>query len=198
MIARAAAAASLGCALCGCVAFDHAPVAKLGCDPALVGRWAPAGAGIADAIAIDDQCRALIPGPKQSSSDRSPIGVQLRGFEQGSQRYLVFDKRDIEKMMGLGPGALADSDLQSLDKQVFLMRYRIDGDTLQAGMTDQEYAADLIETGQAPGKALADSLSLIQADAGAMSALLDHHPELFISQGRGWMELERVGAGAAQ
>jgi len=198
MSARAVAAVCLGGALCGCVAFESVPVAELGCDPALAGRWAPAGSDAADAIAIDNRCEAVVPGPKRSGAGAPQIRVQLRGFELDSQRYLVFDKRDIEHLMGLGAEALVDSDLQALDKQVFLMRYRIEGDTLQAAMTDQAYAADLVDEGRLPGKALAHNLSLIQADAGTVRALLLQHPDLFVSEGRGSMELVRIAAGAAR
>lgn len=184
--------------LCGCVAFEAIPVAALGCDPALAGRWMPNGLPAGDAILIDDQCRALIPAAGRADTDTEPVRLQLRSFEQDAQRYLVFDKADLQRVAGLGADALAGSDLQSLDDQKFLLRYRIDGDNLQAVMNDQAYARDAIDDGLLPGKALAASLSLIQADAADMPALLRDHPELFVSEGRGFAAFERIGAERAR
>ncbi len=198
MTMRWAGAAVLTSALCGCVAFEAIPVAELGCDPALAGRWVPHGMPAGDAILIDEQCRALIPAAGRSAADAEPVRLQLRSFEQDAQRYLVFDKADLERVAGLGANALAGSDLQSLDDEKFLLRYRIDGDNLQAAMNDQTYARDAIDGGSLPGKALAASLSLIQADAAAMPALLREHPELFVAEGRGFAAFERAGAERAR
>lgn len=189
------AAASLCFAVSACVAFEHLPAVALDCDPALAGRWVPVGMATGDALEIDRQCQALIPGGSRSSTEGAPLRLKLRSFALSGQRYLVFEKGDIERITGLGDGGLADSDLNAIDKQVFLLRYRVDGETLQAAMADQEYARDAIDDGKLPGKALADRLSLVETDAGGMPALLHSHPDLFVSAGRGWAEFRRPSSG---
>ncbi len=196
MNASAPIALSFSIALGGCVAFEHLPEkTALACDPRLEGRWAPDGVAANDAVVIDRQCQAIIPGGSQARGAAAPIRLELRSFQLDGQGYLVFGKGDIERMTGLAAGSLAESDLQAIDKQVFLMRYRIDGDTLQTAMADQEYASDVIDEGEVPGKALADTVSLVETDAGGMPGLLGSHPDLFVSEGRGWAEFQRLGAG---
>ncbi|MCL1633879.1 hypothetical protein M2650_04370 [Luteimonas sp. SX5] len=197
MNARILAAASLPLALGACVAFEHLPEVALACDPRLEGRWAPDGMAAKDAVVIDRQCQATIPGGSQARGAAEPLRFKLRSFQLDGQGYLVFEKGDIARLTGLAEGALADSDLQALDKQRFLMRYRIDGETLQAAMADQAYASDAIDEGMLSGKALAETVSLVETDADGMPGLLASHPELFVSEGRGWAEFRRLGAGLA-
>lgn len=198
MNARSLAAASFATALCGCVAFEHLPEAVVACDPMLEGRWTPSGMSAADAVVIDQQCRALIPGNSRAKGAAAqPVRLELRSFQLGDDRYLVFTKNDIENMTGLAEASLIGSDLQSVDKQVFLMRYRIDGKTLQTAMADQDYASDAIDERSIRGKPLGDTVSLVEAGAADMPGLLASHPDLFVSQGRGFAEFERLGPGRA-
>ena len=190
-----ATAAALGLCLGGCVAFEHLPAVTLDCDPQLAGRWAPADVAGQDAVDVDGQCRAQFPNGRPGQTVMSPR-VQLRSFALDGQRYLVFEKGDIERMAGLGAGQLGSSDLAALERGMFLLRYRVQDDVLHAAMVDLPRMRDAIEDGEVPGREISDSLLAVTSDPEAVARLL-RSADVFVAPGeRGAVELRRLRAKA--
>lgn len=204
MTARAAATLAL-LLLSGCVAFEHLPVAGLACDPQLAGRWLPVDEGRARtgedaAVVVDAGCRALFPPPHRG--DTGSYRTTLRGFALDDWRYLAFSAGDVERIMGIGAGTLAEAR-----DATFLFRYRIEGDLLSGGIVDHASVRAAIDDGRIRGRALgapesgaADavdepSLYLVESDGPATAELLRTRPRLF-DDGDNAVRLRRV-AGAA-
>lgn len=169
-----AAAFLLALSASGCVAFEHAPVTTLACDPDLVGRWHADrdGPGPGREIVVDAKCQAQWPVHERA------VEVSLRGYTQGATRYVVLSPEHAQRMLG------SESEIKLKDSvprhAVFMVAYRIDGDRLQAWLPDPDRVNAAIRDGKARGRPLQNgdaSSVLVQGKARSIAQLLAQGPE---------------------
>jgi hypothetical protein len=136
---RLAALALLALAPAGCVTFEQAPVASLGCDPDLIGRWQPDGEpgqpapGTATISATaDGGCRL-----DAVARDGSLETRMFRTFVLDDARYAAAQAGDALEVTD-ADGRVRDTWPAS---RVVLHRYRLDGDRLLLWRTDVDAAA---------------------------------------------------------
>ncbi|MFC3552232.1 hypothetical protein ACFOLC_14605 [Lysobacter cavernae] len=167
-------AAALVVALAGCVAFEQPPSAQLGCDTKLAGHWLPEGENNGVEVKLDQQCRAHFP-PRDNG--RLPAyDTTVRSFTLDGHDYLVLTAHDVEQILGL---ATSDFAATAPAGSVFVLRYRIDGDRLQALQVDADFVAKAIASRRIRGREASKTLLVIEGDAPAMTALLRAQPALF-------------------
>ncbi|MFZ5637696.1 MAG: hypothetical protein ACOY82_14040 [Pseudomonadota bacterium] len=140
MIANASRAIGLFAAMlvAGCVTFEHAPSATLGCDPALIGPWLPeetenGAPQPPGTVAATESGECRLSAPERDGT----IGTQLfRTFDLDGARYLVVEEE--------APLSIVDGDGRVVDtwpkSRVALYRYRIEGDRVFVWTTDFDTA----------------------------------------------------------
>ena len=165
--------------LAGCVQFQAAPAA-LGCDPQLVGSWAPASEG----SAISSDTRARIDSTCMLSVNLlDGVSIPALGFELEGKRYLALPPNAVAQLLA-GP----QPETEAPATATILLRYHIDGDALSLYQPDASYAADsnpgdsVIATEPANNQ---PALITVLGDAQTLREVLLHHPALFDNQERG-------------
>jgi hypothetical protein len=200
MSLRNAALALVTLALSACVTFERAPVSTLGCDPALAGQWRPVNGGPQGRnIVVSADCTVQWP-----EENGGTYTTTLAGFALGASRYLVFTPTVADRLMG------ADGDMlhKAPKDSVFLVRYRIDGDSATVWLADEDEAMRTPVKGtaadqageQASARRLDASNVHVEGSREAIAALLRTRGETLFAgtpDGRGAMALQRVAAGAA-
>jgi hypothetical protein len=135
-------------AACQVTTFETAPLTAIdGCDPALVARWdafdadAPAGKPAEMSVQVDARCHIrLFDEHNPQGSDPTPLHLG----RHGDATYAWFDAGWAMRV-GREDHAFPEGD-------VVLMRYRLDGDTLQAWSTDDKAIAHAIVDGTLTGE----------------------------------------------
>lgn len=116
--------------LAGCVTFEHAPVARYRCDPALTGQWQTIKTDrLARPIEVDRDCRVRWP-----LDDGQVYDTRLRSFAFGDDRYLAFTPDEVDTLMKM-EGNLAEA---APAESVILVRYRIEGDDIRVWLADAD------------------------------------------------------------
>lgn len=188
---RIAALLFLSLTISACVTFERAPVAELGCDPALAGEWRPLNDGRSGPpIQVSADCSLRWP-----EDDGGIYATTLEGFELGGSRYFVFTPTVADRLMS------ADDDMQrrAPKDSVFIARYRIDGDTAEVWLADPDEAMRPPAKGQAWAVQRDGSNVHVQGSRDAIAELLRARGDVIFAakpDGRGVMRLRRVAAAA--
>lgn len=187
LAAIALAAGLLG----GCVTFEHAPVSRYDCDPALAGQWQTVKTErLPRPIEVAPGCRMRWP-----LDDGSTYETTLRSFTLDDHRYLAFTPEEADRLMDMG----GDLRQRAPAGSVLLARYRIDGDEVKLWLADPEVALAPTQGGTAPARRLEDRLAHVEGSRRATAKLLRAQGDALFraSQTEGMTRLKRVPAEAA-
>jgi hypothetical protein len=178
-------------ALGGCVTFEHAPVSRYDCDPALAGQWQTVKTErLPRPIEVAPDCRMRWP-----LDDASTYETTLRSFTLDDDRYLAFTPEEADRLMDMG----GDLRQRAPAGSVLLARYRIDGDEVKLWLADPKVALAPTQAGTAPARRLEESLAHVEGSRHATAKLLRTQGDALFrtSQAEGMTRLKRVPAEAA-
>lgn len=171
----------------GCVAFERSPVAERSCDPDLPGEWNLRADGVAKRIRIDARCHTDDwPGLREQ-----PVALDLTGFTDGPDRYIVLTPADAERAIGAEQKQLSKTAPAGA---VFLVLYRIEGDQASAWLPDSQRALAAIAAGRLRGRKLEDRFALVQGTSPQLRETLADHADLLYDTERKAMVLQRATA----
>lgn len=188
---RVATLVFLSLALSACVTFERAPVAKLNCDRALAGEWRPVKDGPDRSILVSADCSLQWP-----EEDGSTYMTTLEGFALGGSRYLVFTPAVADRLMS------SDGDMlrRAPKDSVYLVRYRVDGDSAVVWLADPDEAMRPSTKDHATGVRVDETDVHVKGKRTAIAKLLRARGDsIFAGQqdGKGVMRLQRVLPAAA-
>jgi hypothetical protein len=175
----------------GCVTFEHAPVARYDCDPALAGRWQTVKTErLPRPIEVGADCRMRWP-----LDEGGTYETLLRSFKLDDVRYLAFTPEEADRLMDM-EGDLIDSAPAG---SVLLVRYRIDGGEAKLWLADPEVALTPASTGIAPARRLEDRFAHVEGSRRATAKLLRERGDTLFraSQAEGMTRFKRVPAETA-
>lgn len=173
-------------ALPGCVAFEHAP-AQAQCDPELPGTWLLEEGPTTKTVRVDARCHTEDwPNPREES-----VALDLTGFRIGEDRYLMFDPAAAQRAIGAEGESLTRT---APPGSVFLVRYRIQGDVIDAWLADPQPALAGIAAGKLQGRRLEDHFALLGGSPEQLRTLLSEHGEVFYGTGQKSLKLRRAAA----
>jgi hypothetical protein len=178
-------------ALGGCVTFEHAPVARYACDPALAGRWQTVKTErLPRPIEVGADCRMRWP-----LDEGGAYETVLRSFTLDDVRYLVFTPAEADRLMDMEGDLIGSAPAGS----VLLVRYRIDGDEVKLWLADPEVALTPASTGIAPARRLEDRFAHVEGSRRATAKLLRERGDTLFraSQAEGMTRFKRVPAETA-
>lgn len=140
MIKTAAAlCAAVLLAACQATSFEKPPIADAGCDPALAGTWLSQGEDADEegevVLLVDARCRLHVE-EHESTGIKRGDGIQAHLGRYGKHHYLWVDANWVHSRFD-EPHAPPAGD-------VYLVRYRRDGDTLTLWTTDDKPIAHAI------------------------------------------------------
>jgi hypothetical protein len=170
----------------GCVTFEHAPVARYGCDPALAGRWQTVKSErLPRPIEVGADCRMRWPLDEGGTHESV-----LRSFKLDDVRYLAFTPEEADRLMEM-EGDLIDSAPAG---SVLLVRYRIDGEEVNLWLADPEVALTPAPAGIAPARRLEDRFAHVEGSRRATAKLLRERGDALFraSQSEGMTRFTRV------
>lgn len=178
----------MGCALlaaCEATTFEHPPVASLPCDPALAGHWASEGDGDDKdgeiVLQIDAACQlAVVEHKADGPSTGEPTTLHLG--RHGRHAYAWVDAGWMMRRF--------DEDHRFPDGDVFLMRYRQQGDRLELWSTDDKRVAHAIIDDELEGEVLARDNELFNRLTGTQDPEVLEHRGLFDSEAAGFRRIE--------
>lgn len=148
----------------GCVTFEHAPVARYDCDPALAGRWQTIKTErLPRPIEVGADCRMRWP-----QDDGGTFETDLRSFRLDDVRYLAFTPAEADRLMDMD-GDLTDSAPAS---SMLLVRYRIEGGDVKLWLADPEVALTPAPAGIASARRLEDRFAHVEGSRRATAKLL--------------------------
>lgn len=151
-------------ALGGCVTFEHAPVSRYDCDPALAGRWQTVKTErLPRPIEVDADCRMRWP-----QDDGGTYETTLRSFALGDHRYLAFTPEEADRLMDMEGDLVETAPAGS----VLLVRYRIEGEDVKLWLADPEVALTPAPAGIAPARRLEDRFAHVEGSRRATAKLL--------------------------
>jgi hypothetical protein len=173
-------------ALAGCVAFEHSPVEEPSCDPDLPGTWNLKADGVAKTIKIDARCHT----DDWPGLHEQPTALDLTGFTQGRDRYVVLSPADAQRAIGAQGEALIKSAPAG---SVFVILYRIENGRASAWLPDSQRVLAAIATGELAGRKLDEKFPLVQGSAQAIRDTLSQRGAvLYNTEANKAMVLERV------
>lgn len=178
-------------ALGGCVTFEHAPVSRYDCDPALAGQWQTVKTErLPRPIEVAADCRMRWP-----LNDGSTYETTLRSFALDEHRYLAFTREEADRLMDMG----GDLRQRAPADSVLLARYRIDGDEVKVWLADPEAALAPTQAGTTPARRLEDRLAHVEGSRRSTAKLLRAQGDALFRarQAEGMTRLKRVPAEAA-
>lgn len=174
----------------GCVTFEHAPVSRYGCDPALAGTWQTVKTErLPRPIDVSSDCRIRWP-----LDGGGTYETTLRSFALADHRYLAFTPEEADRLIDmqgdLAKGAPAGS--------VLLARYRIEGDEVRLWLADPAITLAAGTQGQATVQRLDERLAHVEGSRRATARLLRAHGDALFraSQAEGMTRFRRVAAEA--
>ena len=188
---RLATPALVAGALGGCVTFEHAPVSRYDCDPALAGQWQTVKTErLPRPIEVAADCRMRWP-----QDDGGTYETSLRSFALSEHRYLAFTSEEADRLMDMA----GDLRQRAPAGSVLLARYRIDGDEVKLWLADPEVALAPTQGGTAPARRLEDRLAHVEGGRRATAKLLRTQGDALFraSQAEGMTRFKRVPAEAA-
>jgi hypothetical protein len=125
----------------GCVSFEQLPVARTGCDPALIGRWLPAE-GTGETPPVPGTVTAIEDGVCQLTAqdrDGTPTTQTFRTFALDGEHYIVTEE-DEALVIADGDGRVVDTWPKT---RVQVHRYRLEGDRLTVSIAGMDAAMAL-------------------------------------------------------
>jgi hypothetical protein len=174
----------------GCVTFEHAPVSRYDCDPALAGRWQTVKTErLPRPIEVGADCRMRWP-----LDEGGAYETVLRSFKLDDVRYLVFTPAEADRLMDMEGDLIGSAPAGS----VLLVRYRLDGDEAKLWLADPEVALTPAPAGIAPARRLEDRLAHVEGSRRSTAKLLRAHGDALFraSQAEGMTRFKRVEAEA--
>jgi hypothetical protein len=164
MIVRVALLASLLLLLTACVAFEHAPVEALQCDPALAGRWeSTRGEPHKHDIVVTAACDMQWP-----ENDGAVYSTTLRGFELEGAHYLVFTPEAVSRLMSMDDALIR----QAPEGSVLLARYRVDSNEVVLWIADAEMMLQGIAAKKLAGRKIGDKVAYLEGSHDEVATLL--------------------------
>ena len=168
-------------AACEATTFEHAPLAALPCDPALVGHWASEGEGHDKdgemVLQIDAAC-ALTVVEHKADGPRTGEATALHLGRHGNHDYAWVDAGWMMRRF--------DEDHRFPEGDVFLMRYRRQGDRLELWSTDDKAIAHAIIDDDLDGEVLARENELFNRLTGRQEPAVLEHRGLFDAEAAGF------------
>ena len=173
-------------ALGGCVTFEHAPVARYDCDPALAGQWQTVKTErLPRPIDVGADCRMRWP-----QDDGGTFETDLRSFRLDGVRYLAFTPAEADRLMDMDGDLTGSAPAGS----VLLVRYRIEGDDVKLWLADPEIALTPAPAGIASARRLEDRFAHVEGSRRATAKLLRERGDALFraSQAEGMTRFTRV------
>lgn len=172
-------------AACEATTFEQAPVAALPCDPALAGHWASEGEGDDKdgeiVLQINAACQlAVVEHKANGPSTGEPTALHLG--RHGRHHYAWVDAGWMMRRF--------DEDHRFPDGDVFLMRYRRQGDRLELWSTDDKLIAHAIIDDKLEGEVLARDNELFNRLTGQQEPEVLEHRGLFDAEAAGFRRLD--------
>lgn len=181
----------------GCVAFENLPDAPTGCDPRLAGQWQSQTQRPSDKLVfnIDQQCRYLDNDTSRKRSKGMP--VTFRTLTVNGVDYAAFTPQDFDILLD-EPGATSQ---YLRHNQVFLLRYRLDGDQLQVDVVNPNWVDQALRNKQLPVDKSIDKVLVLTGTPAKISKQLTTQPDLFgpdkePSQDKDKLLFRRIGPAA--
>ena len=174
----------------GCVTFEHAPVSRYDCDPALAGRWQTVKTErLPRPIEVAPDCRMRWP-----LDDGGTYETTLRSFVLDDHRYLAFTPEEADRLMDMDGDLIENAPAGSM----LLVRYRIDGEDVKLWLADPEVALTPTQAGIAPARRLEDRFAHVEGSRRATAKLLRAQGDALFraSQAEGMTRFKRVPAEA--
>lgn len=172
-------------ATCEATTFEHPPVAALPCDPGLAGHWASEGEGEDKdgeiVLQIDADCRLSVLEQK-TDGPRTGEPTALHLGRHGRHSYAWVDAAWMMRRF--------DEDHQFPAGDVFLVRYRRQGDHLDLWSTDDKAVARAIIDDRLEGEVLAKDNELFNRLTGTQEPEVLEHRGLFDADAAGFRRLD--------
>lgn len=168
---------ALALTACQNTTFEHPPVVETGCVPALAGDWL--SQGVADEsdgeveLSIDQQCHLEVLEHEQDGLRRGESTV-LHGGKDREQGYLWVDAAWANQRFESKHAAPAGD--------VYVLRYRLDGNSLQMRLPDDKAIAHLIIDGKLQGEVQRNEDSLFNRILGPLPAGQLRRHDLFTGE----------------
>jgi hypothetical protein len=170
---------------CEATTFEKAPIAALPCDPALVGHWASEGDGEDEdgevVLQIDAGCQLAVLEQK-ADGPRTGEATALHLGRHGRHHYAWVDAGWMMRRF--------DEDHQFPAGDVYLVRYRRQGDRLQLWSTDDKAVAHAIIDDRLDGEVFAADNELFNRLTGTQEATVLDHRGLFDAEAAGFRRLD--------
>ena len=145
-------------ATAGCVTFEQLPVARTGCDPALIGRWLPAE-GPGETPPVPAVVTATEDGACLATASEST--QKFRTFALDGAHYIVIEE-DEALVIADGDGRVVNTWPKT---RVQVHRYRLEGDRLTVSIVGMDAAVAL----DAPGVAVRTNATTTLPDRDGIS-----------------------------
>ena len=170
---------------CEATTFEKAPIAALPCDPALAGHWASEGEGDDKdgeiVLQIDAACQLSVLEQK-ADGPRTGEATALHLGRHGRHHYAWVDAGWMMRRF--------DEDHQFPAGDVYLVRYRRQGDRLELWSIDDKAVAHAIIDDRLDGEVLASDNELFNRLTGTQEAAVLDHRGLFDADPAGFRRLE--------